>query len=410
MTTIIRAAAAHDLLALVPALAGFRPERSIVCVAFRGSRSAGVLRYDLPARARDRAPLVSAIIGTLCRMPGVDAVVPVAYTDRTFAAAKGVPERALLGLLVRRAEQAGFAVRDALCRAADGWGSLLDPATPRGGHPLTMIDESEATAALPDDRSSESAPSAAGRLPEREEALAARIAAELAALEDLDDLERQLDRLGDLADPVALVEALVGDALAVVGAAADTSGAEERRADAAGHPSALGLAWFLHLAERPPLRDAMMLQFAFGPVVGAAAHEDALQTAERAERAGETVDELVRREYADGTENAVSELLGRLLLGESSMRPDPRRVERALDLARFAAANAPADLRVGALCIAAWLAWSLGRGSAAGALIDLALAASPGHSMASLLATFIGSGALPEWAFADPDAVTDDPA
>ena len=35
MTTIIRAAAAHDLLALVPALAGFQPERSIVCVAFR---------------------------------------------------------------------------------------------------------------------------------------------------------------------------------------------------------------------------------------------------------------------------------------------------------------------------------------------------------------------------------------
>ena len=43
MTTIIRATDASDLLALVPALAGFVAERSIVCVAFRGRRSAGVL-------------------------------------------------------------------------------------------------------------------------------------------------------------------------------------------------------------------------------------------------------------------------------------------------------------------------------------------------------------------------------
>ena len=150
MTTIIRAAAAHDLLALVPALAGFVPERSIVCVAFRGSRSAGVLRHDLPRRARDRPSLVSAIVGTLCRMPGVDAVVPIAYTDRTFESSRGLPERVLLALLVRRFEQAGFQVRDALCRAADGWGSLLDPATPARGHALAMIDESAAATALPE--------------------------------------------------------------------------------------------------------------------------------------------------------------------------------------------------------------------------------------------------------------------
>src|SRR6187402_1262526 len=130
MTTIIRAGGPHDLLALVPALAGFRPERSIVCVAFRGSRSAGVLRHDLPRRARDRSAVTDAIIGTLCRITGVDAIVPIVYTDATFAGAAGIPERALLNLVVRRAEQAGFHVRDALCRAADAWGSLLDPDDP----------------------------------------------------------------------------------------------------------------------------------------------------------------------------------------------------------------------------------------------------------------------------------------
>lgn len=387
MTTIIRAAAAHDLLALVPALAGFVPERSIVCVAFRGSRSAGVLRHDLPRRARDRPSLVSAIVGTLCRMPGVDAVVPIAYSDRTFTASRGLPERALLSLLVRRCEQAGFQVRDALCRAADGWGSLLDPATPAHGHALAMIDESAAAAALPDGEPASASPTATGRLPERDDELAGAIAADLAAFADLDDVAMQLGRLGDVADPVALVEALL-------------DGTPE---ESVSHPaSALRLAWFLHLAERPPIRDAMMLQFAFGPVVGAAAHDDALDTAERAERNGETIDELVRRELADGDEGEVSELLGRLLLGRSTLRPDAGRVERALEVVRTAAAHAPDELRVAPLCIAAWLAWSLGRGSAAGALVDLALEASPGHSMASLLSAFIGSGTLPEWAFTDP--------
>lgn len=379
MTTIIRASGAHDLLALVPALAGFVPEQSIVCVAFRGSRSAGVLRHDLPRRARDRAPLVSAIIGTLCRMPGVDAVVPIAYTDATFARARGIPEQAVLSMLVRRAEQAGFGVRDALCRAADGWGSLLDPSTPAAGHPLAMIDESAAAARLPDADHVLASPAAGGRLPAIDVELSAAIAAELRAFADLADVDGQFDRLGEVADPVALVEALLHD-------------------DA---PSALRLAWFVHLADRPPIRDAMMLQFAFGQAIGEAAHEDAVETASRAQRSGETVDELVRREVADGTEDEASELLGRLLLGQSSLRPDHIRMERALELTRSAAANAPSGLRAGPLCIAAWLAWSLGRGSAAGALIDQAVAASPGHSMAALLSAFIGSGAVPEWAFSD---------
>lgn len=382
MTTIIRASGAHDLLALVPALAGFVPERSIVCVAFRGSRSAGVLRHDLPRRARDRASLVSAIVGTLCRMPGIDAVVPIAYTGRTFAKARGVPEQALLSLLVHRAEQAGFRVRDALCRAADGWGSLLDPSTPAEGHPLAMIDESAAAAGLPADARALATPTAGGRLPLRDVGLSGAIARELRAFSDLAAIDGRLERLGENADPVALVEALLHDEV-----------------DA---PSPLRLAWFLHLADRPAVRDAMMLQFAFGQMVGEAAHDDAVETASRAERAGETVDDLVRREVTDGTEDAISELLGRLLLGQSSLRPDHVRVERALEVARRAAANAPADLRAGALCIAAWLAWSLGRGSAAGALIEQAVAAAPGHAMAGLLSAFIGSGALPEWAFADP--------
>lgn len=387
MTTIIRAGAAHDLLALVPALAGFRPTRSIVCIAFRGTRSVGVLRHDLPRRARDRAALVTSIVGTLCRMPGVDGVVPIVYTDRTFAADRGLPERTLLGLVVRRAEQAGFLVRDALCRAADAWGSLLDPDTPSSGHPLARIEQSEAAALAPDEAGD--APAVTAELPERDPAAAAAIAEELAALADPTRVEACLERLGPQADPVELVEVLLDDAAG----------------DPAAHP-AHRLAWFAHLATSPSMRDAMMLQFAFGADVGRLALDDAELTATRAARYGETVDDLVEHEFDRGTESDVSRTLGNLLLGQVTTRPDVRRVERAFGVLRRLIADAPADRRTGLLCIAAWLAWSLGRGSAAGALIDRAVEAEPTHSMARLLSAFIGSGALPEWAFipAEEDA------
>lgn len=385
MTTIIRAEEAHDFLALVPALAGFRPQRSIVCVAFRGTRTVGVLRYDLPRRARDRAPLVSAIVGALCRMPGVDAVVPVAYTDARFDAGRGVPERLLLGLLVKQVERAGFVVRDALCRAADAWGSVLDRTTPANGHPLALIDESPVTKLAPDDLAVLDAPEAAGSIPAADAVASAAVAAALQQF-DRDELaEAAVIRLGRNADPVDLIETLLDG-------------------DASAEPP-YRLAWFLHLASRPSFRDAMMLQFAFGIVIGEAAHDDAVASAARAAHHGESMDELVQRELAEGNSDVISDLLSRLLVGQSTLRPERRRVDRALALLLPLIANAPATHRVGPLCMAAWLSWSLGRGSAAGALIEHALEIDPGHPMANLLATFIGSGALPDWAFscAEPD-------
>ncbi|MDQ2661683.1 MAG: DUF4192 domain-containing protein [Actinomycetota bacterium] len=379
MTTIIRAGAAHDLLALVPALAGFRPERSIVCVAFRGNRSAGVLRYDLPRRARERPVVADALIATLCRIPGVDAVVPIAYTDATFSAGRGMPERALLSLVAGRADEAGFVVRDALCRAADAWGSLLDPDTPEAGHPLSMIDESPVAERVQLHTSELGTVQASGELPQRDEARAESIASELEAFADERRIESRLEGLGAEVDPVELVEALL-------------------REDPGSHPPRR-LAWFLHLASAPAMRDAMMLQLAFGPVVGMLAHDDAEVTAERADRSTTTVDDLVGRDLEEGEEDEVSELLARLLLGQSTTRPDPSRIECALGILRPLIADAPIDRRIGPLCIAAWLTWSLGRGSAAGALVDRALEVDHDHSMATLLAAFIGSGALPEWAF-----------
>lgn len=373
MSTVFRATGAHDLLALVPALAGFSPERSIVCVAFSGTRSAGVLRHDLPRRPRDRAAVVSAIIGTLCRMTGVDAVVAIAYSDRRYTERGGPPERALLSLIARRAEEAGFVVRDVLCRARDAWGSLLDPATPPTGHPLDVIDESAlAAAALPDGRPGP--PEAGATLAERDDELAAEMAAVLDALGDPERVAGVLGCLNDEADPVALVEALVGGS-------------------GSGAASPLRLAWFVHLADHPAVRDAMMLQFAFGRLVGEAALVDIAADEDADHHRPADADER-------GSDDDLDELLGRLLIGRSTIRPDVGRVERALEMLRLAIPNAPDELRAGPLCVAAWLAWALGRGSVAGGLLDRARELAPEHTMTQLLSSFVGGGALPEWAFA----------
>ena len=203
-----------------------------------------------------------------------------------------------------------------------------------------------------------------------------------------------LDRLGDLLDPVALGEQVAAE--------------RDRRPDRSSGLGADQLAWLLHLASRPAMRDALMLQFAFGPVIG----EIALDA--HANGPGGVVAEGPdhARQPNDGEEpwgplphdEGTDQLLARLLVGQTSVRPDPDRIERVLAVLGVAVANAPVGYRPGTLCIAAWLAWALGRGSAAGAMLERALSEEPGHRMAGLLLTFIGSGSLPEWAFSDPVA------
>ncbi|KFF60902.1 hypothetical protein JF66_01240 [Cryobacterium sp. MLB-32] len=134
--TIVKTRKASDFLALVPQLVGFLPEQSLVLVAFRGNRTCGALRFNLPdtdAPLKVHKRIATTLVGTLCKIPGVDAVVPVVYTGDCFAAVGGMPQEDFLGCLMKRAEMSGFLVRDALCVAADAWGSYCDPNCPASG-------------------------------------------------------------------------------------------------------------------------------------------------------------------------------------------------------------------------------------------------------------------------------------
>ncbi|WP_353827430.1 DUF4192 domain-containing protein [Agromyces sp. SYSU T0242] len=345
MTTTIRADAAHDFLALVPHLLGYHPKRSLVCVAFAGNRSIGALRHDLPPGERAESVAVS-VLGMVCRVARVDGVVPVVYADAPSGdvhAAHGP----LLAAVVRRAEEAGFEVRDALWVAADGWGSLFDDAVPPGGRRLELIRDSPAA-----------------RAAEREgDAMLAESAAHLVRVPAPDPSRARA----------------MAEALGAVDEAADPHELAERISSGVGEPAVDELARFLLLAEHPPIRDALMLQVAFGRGVG----ESAL---------------------AASGGGALDEGLADLLLGRTSIGPDVDRVRACLASIVPAIGDAPQGRRSGALCIAGWLAWTLGRGSAAGELVTLALDETPGHTMAGLLQRFLGTGALPAWAFGAPSA------
>lgn len=91
---IIRAASTPDFLAMVTALMGFAPQRSVVCVPFSGKRTAEpVMRVDLSDRRRESEfrNLADYLIGVLSRLRAVDRVAIVIYTDLDFAAERGIP-------------------------------------------------------------------------------------------------------------------------------------------------------------------------------------------------------------------------------------------------------------------------------------------------------------------------------
>jgi hypothetical protein len=392
--TIVKASQAHDFLALVPQLTGFLPENSMVLVAFRGNRTCGALRFNLPdpqAPEKVHKRIASTLMGTLCKIPGVDAVVPVVYTDDGFGTTVGIPHQRFAKTLADRAKLSGFLLRDSLCVAADGWGSYLDPDCPAGGRPLDEIASSAVHQAIPERRELATLHSGAD-LPRMD----------LAVTEKLARIFRRYERLaGDPATRPELIE-LVGDVLDPVDTAETALlwNVEDLSLDDA--------AALLFLVQSPPTRDQMMLQFAFGRAVGEETYDLNVRYSTIQRLTGRSMDDIVMAErelYEAGErENPGPSGAGTadLMMGMTRHRPDPDRIERAISLLKVLVAMAPKSARPAPLCMLAWLSWALGRGSIAGIFIDRALDIDGRYSLALLLHTLFGSGHLPEWAYAVP--------
>jgi len=385
--TRVKAQKAQDFLALVPQLLGFLPETSAVLVAFRGNRTCGALRFNLPeddASQKVHKRIATTLAGMLCKIPGVDAVVPVIYTDDSFAGVPGMPRERFAEVLNRRLELSGFLLRDSLCVAADSWGSYLDPQCPAGGHPLSEIAESsvnnEATA---------QSERPLGTLQNG----ADPVGVDLATRERLARVYRRYRHLIARAENAPAL-------FPTIGALLDPVAIAEKALTWSCPPTEDDAAALLVLVQSPPNRDQIMVQFAFGREEGLRAHEVNVHYALLQHETGRSLDDLVAEEMGSGDSSA--QHTGDIMLGLRQERPDVDRIRMAITLLRTVVAMAPRSAKPAPLCMLAWLSWALGSGSVAGFFVDQALAIDPQYSMAILLEVLLASGHLPDWAFAVP--------
>jgi hypothetical protein len=377
---MVKASRPEDFLALVPRLVGFPPRNSVVFVAFRGTRTCGALRYDLPVlRPGERDPdrvyarVATTFVGMFSKLAGVDAVVPVVFTDEPFAASSGVVHSAFVGRLLDRLRFSGFRVRDALCVAADAWGCYLDESEPPVPHDLELIERSSIHSELPDVARRLGDLDEWSSLPVVDPATKERVACRLRDLREArdsgvlseDDVTvEQLQALPGLADLYRL-----GDLVDFIEAALQLEPSEI---------SDTAAALLVFIVAGPALRDVVLMQWAFDREMGERVYDDAVRF-----RAGEPADSLDT---------------ARLMMGDGP-RPDPARIEAALLVLKELAARAPRDDRPPLLCMLAWLNWALGRSTVAHRFLVAGAEIDEHYGLAEILGTMLDRGYLPEWAF-----------
>lgn len=380
-TPIIRSSTGAEFLSMVPALAGYTATDSVLVVPFEGKRTIGrVMRLDLPGpRPREvHDALASLLLGNLSRLDRVDGLVLVVYAPGPFPNARAAHDR-LRRTLERRLRDGGFRIVDSFLVADDGWASWQERRGPWAGHPLEQIESGEVKDRADAVRGALRPIRAQAELPRPEpELLGALDEAALGLLE----FEAEVDAFGRV----------------VPAAPYERSGfAEQLLAQEAEALTLRQLARLAVLAAVPRERDETLLQIAFGVDAGRRAERSNDEIHEERERTGESLDEIVLRWRAEGRHGDHG--LDDMMLGETRRRPDPDRLQRAIDALGRVAANAGPPLQPGVRCMLGWLHWALGEGTAAGNHLDESLRIDPGHGMTQVLRALVGSGKVPEWAF-----------
>jgi hypothetical protein len=382
---VVRAMAPADLLRHVQDLAGVDPEDSLVLVLFRRaagtrSRTHGAIRVDLQ-HTEDPVVLerwAAAVLGTVLKVEGVTGVAVAVYTPETFAPSGRPPAAAQIRAVARQAARMGLEVLDRFCVAADGWGSLDDPALPRGGRPLAEIRPPEATPRRP--RDVIDVPLAP--LPRRVDFAGdylewwsradgpggtlhgVRLAEPGSSFGIAAEAEPAMERYRwgrDIAEVVDLVEAML------------------EPHDAAADRPCPCRALLLALAERQGLDQLVLLQLAWGRPLGME-----MWTAVTA---------------PEGRQRSL-ERLAAAIGGGAFRRPDTDRIDRAIEAVLETAAHVPPGAaRVPLDGLLAWLHWASGGSSAAAAYATRALRLAPGRDIPSLVLGKVQRNELPEWAF-----------
>lgn len=366
MTTLLRASDSAAFLRIVPALAGFTPRESIVLLPFRGTRTDGAMRLDLPDDDIPLEDYADAAIGLVARVEGTDAVALVVYTDSEVQPTRDglvLPFAVEVDELLGCAEDAGLRVVDALCVTPSGWSSYLVDEPEIGA-----LADAGAVADLPTNGDVSGDQFAGTELPLTDLAEKERVGQALRELAEI----RCRDKCGTLTgreNPMAIAALVMLEDVPVFFESV------LREPDDLPPFTAAALLWCL---DRPLFRDVAIAQWATDLSGGMRTLTAQLAFAE------------------SGT--MVPDELGQVFLGRGPA-PDLDRLRIALSVVRRAAALAPRASRPAPLTAAAWLSWALGRSTHAGRYLELVREIDPKYGLAALLETMIGGALLPEWAF-----------
>ena len=364
MTTLLRASGSAEFLSIVPSLAGFTPTESLVLLPFRGSRTCGAMRLDLPRDERHLEEYADAAIGLVSRVDATDAVAVVVYTDDEVQPTRDglvLPFTIEVGELLQRADDAGLRIVDALCVSPSGWSSYLDD-----DPELRVLDLAAPEVPGVGDVSGDQRSGAS--LPPTDFAERERVGRAMRDIGELLEPNRGGAPTGRDNPQAIAVLVLLEDIPAFFDAVLASPGDLPPFATAA-------LLWCL---DRPLFRDVALTQWATDVRGGARTLQAQLA-------------------FAD-SKTVVPDDLGDVFLGRGPT-PDPERLALALTLVRTAAARAPLASRPAPLTAAAWLSWALGRATHAAYYLDLVREIDPEYGLAALLETMMSAAVLPEWAF-----------
>ena len=366
MRTIITADSSAELLALIPHLAGYVPRESVVAVPFRAGRSLAMLRVDRVTHDVDA--FAATTVGTVCRVPDVDAVVLAVYVDGKLARS-GAGE--VLHALRIRADACGLFVIDALAVAEDGWASYAGEQTP-SPRPLEEITRI-ASPGLLRPSTDQAGGSRIVRAPKERRRRVSEALAETERAADvlLSQTRHDPDPAGELDAQGTRILTELTDVASAWETALQFESLDD---DVLTDERAALLLWCL---ARPSLRDVALAHWCHG-----------------ADTAHRVLQAQLEWEATGGYP------AGPLFLAGEGPRPDQARLHQALNLLRGLAALASGRFRGAALASAAWAAWALGWGTHAGVYARAALAVDSGQRLAEIIDELSSRGHLPGWAFA----------
>ena len=121
----IRVSAGEDLLAFIPHMVGYWPNRSIVCIGMSGKRLRATMRLDLPAEDYSEVHRFAEIAASqLSSDPDADGCLIAIFGNEDWIAPKQIPHAQTYSALRMALAEVGLPVRDAWFVGPDHWRSL----------------------------------------------------------------------------------------------------------------------------------------------------------------------------------------------------------------------------------------------------------------------------------------------